>query len=117
MPKDRAMRAFVIHLGVYVLVVGLFAVINLYRNPNHIWFIWVLAGWGIGVAAHDLALLLASFATLSRPNAPFLLVSSLALIVLNIIPNNSQFAVVYLFMGAVLIMSVKDVRRLGTATS
>jgi len=58
MPQDRAMRAFVIHLGVYVLVIGLLAAINLYRNPNHIWFIWVLAGWGIGVAAHDLALLL-----------------------------------------------------------
>ena len=66
---------------------------------------------------HDLALLLASFATLSKPNALFLLVSSLALIVLNIIPNNSQFVVVYLFMGAVLIMSIKDVRRLGTVIS
>ena len=56
MPQDRAMGAFVIHLGVYVLLVGLLAALNLYRNPNHIWFIWVLAGWGIGVAAHDLAL-------------------------------------------------------------
>ena len=58
MPQDRAMRAFVIHLGIFVLVVSLLAAINLYRNPDHIWFIWVLAGWGIGVAAHDLALLL-----------------------------------------------------------
>jgi 2TM domain len=30
----------------------------MYRHPDHIWFIWVLAGWGIGVASHDLALLL-----------------------------------------------------------
>jgi hypothetical protein len=49
---------FVIHLGIFVVVVGLLAAINLYRRPDHIWFIWVLAGWGIGLAAHDLALLL-----------------------------------------------------------
>ena len=59
MRKDPAMRAFVIHLAIFVLVVGGLATINLLRRPDHIWFIWVLAGWGIGVAAHDLALLLA----------------------------------------------------------
>ena len=58
MPQDRAMRGFIIHLGIFVVVVGLLAAINLYRRPDHIWFIWVLAGWGIGLAAHDLALLL-----------------------------------------------------------
>jgi hypothetical protein len=52
------MRGFVIHLCVFVVVVGVLAALNLYRHPDHIWFIWVLAGWGIGVAAHDLALLL-----------------------------------------------------------
>jgi 2TM domain-containing protein len=52
------MRGFVIHLGIFVVVVGLLAALHLYRNPHHIWFIWVLAGWGIGVAALDLALLL-----------------------------------------------------------
>jgi len=57
-PQDRAMRGFIIHLGIFVVVVGLLAAINLYRRPDHIWFIWVLAGWGIGLAAHDLALLL-----------------------------------------------------------
>jgi hypothetical protein len=58
MPQKHGMRGFVIHLGIFVVVVGLLAALNLYRNPHHIWFIWVLAGWGIGVAAHDLALLL-----------------------------------------------------------
>src|SRR5215510_4267962 len=52
------MRGFVIHLGIFMVVVGLLAAINLYRRPDHIWFIWVLGGWGIGTAAHDLALLL-----------------------------------------------------------
>jgi hypothetical protein len=58
MSQDHAMRAFVIHLSIFVVVVGLLAALNLYRDPHKLWFIWVLAGWGIGVAAHDLALLL-----------------------------------------------------------
>jgi hypothetical protein len=58
MRQDHAMRAFIIHLCVFVLVVGLLAALNLYRNPGNPWFLWVLIGWGIGVAAHDLALLL-----------------------------------------------------------
>ncbi len=58
MTQDRAMRAFVIHLTIFVVVVALLAALNLYRNPQKIWFVWVLAGWGIGIAAHDLALLL-----------------------------------------------------------
>jgi hypothetical protein len=57
MPNDHAVRGFIIHLCIFVVVVGLLAAINLYR-PDHIWFNWVLAGWSIGVAAHDLALLL-----------------------------------------------------------
>ena len=58
MRQDHAMRAFLIHLGVYVAVVGLLAALNLYRNPSNLWFVWVVLGWGIGVAAHGLALLL-----------------------------------------------------------
>src|SRR5271169_5144969 len=52
------MRGFVVHLSILVVVVGALAALNLYRNPDHPWFVWVLAGWGIGLAAHDLALLL-----------------------------------------------------------
>ena len=55
MSRDHATRGFLIHLGVYVLVVGLLAALNLYRNPGNLWFVWVLIGWGIGVAAHGLA--------------------------------------------------------------
>lgn len=58
MRQDHAMRAFLIHLGVYLAVVGLLAALNLYRSPDNLWFIWVLIGWGIGVAAHGLAILL-----------------------------------------------------------
>ena len=65
---------------------------------------------------HDLALLLVSFATLSKPNALFLLVSSLAFIALNIVSNNWQFAVAYLLMSALLTMSIRDLRHTDTAT-
>lgn len=58
MEQNHALRAFLIHLGVFVGVVGALAALNLYRNPDHLWFVWVLAGWGIGVAAHGLAVLL-----------------------------------------------------------
>lgn len=58
MSRDHATRGFLIHLGVYVLVVGLLAALNLYRNPGNLWFIWVLIGWGIGVSAHALAIFL-----------------------------------------------------------
>ena len=56
MPKDR--RAFLIHLAVYALVVAICAAVNLWLAPQNLWFIWVALGWGIGVAAHGLALLL-----------------------------------------------------------
>ena len=58
MPEDRAIRVFLIHLGVFVVVIGLLAALNLTRNPEHPWFLWVLLGWGVGVAAHGLVLLL-----------------------------------------------------------
>ena len=57
MSQAHATRGFLIHFSVFVVVVGSLAALNLYHS-THIWFIWVLAGWGIGVAAHDLALLL-----------------------------------------------------------
>ena len=56
--NDRAMIAFGVHLALFILVVAASAALNLYATPDRIWFIWLLAGWGIGLAAHDLALLL-----------------------------------------------------------
>jgi hypothetical protein len=51
------MRGFLIHLLVYIVVVGGLAALNMITNPNHLWFSWVLIGWGIGLAAHDVLLL------------------------------------------------------------
>jgi 2TM domain len=55
------MRSFLIHLIVYVIVVGGLAALNMIINPNHLWFLWVLLFWGIALAAHDIALLIRSF--------------------------------------------------------
>jgi len=58
MSKDSELRVFLIHLAAYVIVTALLAAINLWFAPEKLWFVWVLLGWGIGVAAHGLALLL-----------------------------------------------------------
>ncbi|HUS11409.1 MAG TPA: glycosyltransferase family 87 protein [Pyrinomonadaceae bacterium] len=60
---------------------------------------------------HDLALLLASFATLSKPHALLLLGSSLALAVLNISGSKWQFAAAYTLMGVLIAMSIREFRR------
>ena len=56
--KDLSMRVFLIHLAAFVVITAGLAAVNLWFAPQHLWFIWVLMGWGIAVATHDLALLL-----------------------------------------------------------
>jgi hypothetical protein len=58
MTKDPRVRAFLINFAVYLAVIALLAALNLWRSPDNLWVIWVALGWGIGVAAHGLALLL-----------------------------------------------------------
>ncbi|HLO00347.1 MAG TPA: glycosyltransferase 87 family protein [Pyrinomonadaceae bacterium] len=65
---------------------------------------------------HDLALLLVSFATFSKPNALFLLVSSIGFVALSITSSTWQFALVYLLMCALLAMSIKDARHVQPST-
>ena len=46
------LRGFYVHAVVYTLVnVGL-ATYNLATTPGHVWFVFALAGWGIGLIAH-----------------------------------------------------------------
>jgi hypothetical protein len=57
MPQDRPKRALVIHIAAYlVVVVAICAAVNFWLAPDRLWFIWLAAGWGIGIAAHALAL-------------------------------------------------------------
>ena len=46
--------AFYRHAMIYVVVNLLLAALNLLKNPNHLWFPWVILGWGIGLFAHGL---------------------------------------------------------------
>ncbi len=48
-------RGFYIHASMYVLVNGLLIVNNLLTSPHIYWFIWPTIGWGVGLAAHALA--------------------------------------------------------------
>lgn len=47
----RQRLGFYGHLAVYLAVNTLLAVINLTTFPGHLWFLYPLAGWGIGVIA------------------------------------------------------------------
>lgn len=52
--KAKARVEFQIHLFVYIAVITLLAVINLFKSPDQLWFIWPMLGWGIGLVAHAL---------------------------------------------------------------
>ena len=48
----RKLRGFYIHLFQYVFVnLGLLA-INLIFVPQHLWVLWVIGGWGLGLLGH-----------------------------------------------------------------
>ena len=56
-------RALAIHAAAYAVVNAVLAALNLSQTPaagepRELWVVWPLAGWGIGLAAHALALLL-----------------------------------------------------------
>src|SRR5882724_10563521 len=52
--RVAALKGFYVHLLVFVLVVAGLFVINLITGEPW-WVLWVLAGWGIGVLAHGVA--------------------------------------------------------------
>lgn len=56
--RVAAKFTFVVHLAVYILVNGFLIYINLTTSPGYYWFIWPLAGWGIGLLLHGLQVFL-----------------------------------------------------------
>ena len=52
--RVEAQLAFYRHVMIYVVANLLLAVLNLIRNPHHLWFHWVIFGWGIGLLSHGL---------------------------------------------------------------
>lgn len=59
--RKRAIDKLVlcIHATVYIIVnIGLIT-INLIKDPQLIWFVWPLLGWGFGLGVHCIAVYLA----------------------------------------------------------
>lgn len=44
------------HVLIYIVVNAGLAAMNLLTSPQVLWFQWPLAGWGVGLAAHGLAI-------------------------------------------------------------
>ena len=53
--RVQAIKGFYIHLTVYILVNAGLWLINFVTSPAAFWFYWPLLGWGIGLAAHAVA--------------------------------------------------------------
>jgi len=49
---EEAKRGFTAHLASYVVINTFLIFVNLYTFPSSLWFPWVVAGWGIGLAFH-----------------------------------------------------------------
>lgn len=50
--RVKKLKGFYNHLFSYIIV-NLFLVgLNLYQNPNYLWCLWVVFGWGFGLVSH-----------------------------------------------------------------
>ena len=56
--RAHAKFGFLIHLTVFVLVNAMLFFINQRATPDTTWFAFPLAGWGLGLAIHGLAVFL-----------------------------------------------------------
>ena len=48
----RRLRHFYLHLMRFAVIVALLLAINLLVTPRHLWSLWVIGGWGIGILMH-----------------------------------------------------------------
>ncbi|MBL8008555.1 MAG: 2TM domain-containing protein [Ignavibacteria bacterium] len=48
--RVKALKGFYSNLVTYIIVNTFLAIINIITSPGHYWFIWVVIGWGIGLA-------------------------------------------------------------------
>jgi len=50
----KEIKSFYVHLFIYIVVNVFLIIINLKLTPEHLWFYWTTAGWGIGLFFHGL---------------------------------------------------------------
>lgn len=48
--KVEKLKGFYFNLMSYVVVCAFLVALNLYQNSNYLWSLWVVFGWGLGVA-------------------------------------------------------------------
>ena len=48
----RNLRGFYLHLLRYVIVIAALFAINVIVSPHRLWVLWVMGGWGLGIALH-----------------------------------------------------------------
>ena len=53
--RMKEIKSFYMHLITYLVMNTFFICLNLYHNPNHLWFWWPLLGWGFGVVMNGLS--------------------------------------------------------------
>ena len=53
----RRLRDFYIHVAIYVVVIGGFAILNWIVSPTFWWVAFPAVGWGIGLGAHGVSVL------------------------------------------------------------
>jgi hypothetical protein len=54
------------HIGVYVVINAFLVVVWALSGAGYPWFLWVMAGWGLGLAFHVLSYVLGSKGDTSR---------------------------------------------------
>ena len=56
--RVRDKVGFFAHVTTYGCVMALLVTINLLTNPAHLWFVWPLLGWGVGLVSHAVVVFL-----------------------------------------------------------
>ena len=64
--KVKEIKAFYIHLFIYIIVMPINILVNLQFSPGHHWFWYSLLGWGIGILFHWFAVFGFEFLGLSN---------------------------------------------------
>lgn len=54
--QAQRLRGYYLHLLIYVVANGAYAAINLFTNPDQLWFVGSLLFWGIGLLVHTLTI-------------------------------------------------------------
>jgi hypothetical protein len=71
---NRKWRGFLWHLGPYVTIISMLAIINLLTSPTYPWFLFPALAWGVGLAIHFWSVVLGTITqNLSRKWRGFLM--------------------------------------------